>query len=399
MGGTTLAATALDCARRMVKGEGGRRGMAACPRGHGGGFGGVIGEKMMSDLEASVKLLADRVQQYGDTMTTEEAAKTSVILPFLQALGFDVFNPSEVIPEYTADAVGKKGEKVDYAVCIDGEIKILIECKGLTTQLETKELSQLFRYFTVTNAKFGILTNSRNFRFYSDIDEPNKLDKKPFFTFDILNYSQFDLAELKKFQKAAFDVNGILANAERLKYISAVKVYLSSQMEGPSDTFVRAVASEVHDGRITAKIRTTIAGAIKTAFKEVIRDSVQTRLSTALQSSSESEGDRASEQEERAEIVTTEEEIEGMMIIRAIVRDTIDGRRVGMRDAKSYCAILIDDNNRKPLARLHFNSQNKSLGIFFDGKKEERVPISELGDIYNHSEHLRATAKKYTQET
>lgn len=331
-------------------------------------------------------------------MTTEEAAKTSVILPFLQALGFDVFNPSEVIPEYTADAVGKKGEKVDYAISIDGEIKVLIECKGLTTQLETKQLSQLFRYFTVTKAKFAILTNGRNFRFYSDIDEPNKLDKTPFFTFDILNYSQFDLTELKKFQKAAFDVDGILANAERLKYISAVKTFLSAQMEEPSNSFVKAVASEVHEGRITAQVRTTVAGAIKTAFKEVIRDSVQSRLSTALQSSSESEGEAATEQEEQAEIVTTDEEIEGCMIIRAIVRNTIDGQRVGMRDAKSYCAILVDNNNRKPLARLHFNNKNKFLGLF-DGKKEERVPISELGDIYDHSEHLRATAKQYATDT
>ena len=183
-------------------------------------------------------------------MTTEEAAKTSVILPFLKALGFDVFNPSEVIPEYTADAVGKKGEKVDYAVCIDNEIKILIECKGLTTPLESKQLSQLFRYFTVTNAKFGILTNGQHFRFYSDIDEPNKLDKTPFFSFDILNCSQFDLSELKKFQKAAFDVDGILANAERLKSIMAVKAFLSSQMDEPSDKFVRALAREIHDGRV-----------------------------------------------------------------------------------------------------------------------------------------------------
>jgi hypothetical protein len=164
------------------------------------------GGKLMSDLESALKLLAERAEKHGASITTEEAVKTSIILPFLQALGFDVFNPAEVIPEFTADAVGKKGEKVDYAVCIDGEIKILVECKSLPTQLESKHLSQLFRYFTVTNAKFGILTNGRHYRFYSDIDEPNKLDKKPFFTFDLLNYSQFDLAELKKFEKSSFDI-------------------------------------------------------------------------------------------------------------------------------------------------------------------------------------------------
>jgi hypothetical protein len=350
----------------------------------------------MADLETAVKALAERVQQHEETIATEEAAKTSVILPFLQALGFDVFNPSEVIPEYTADAVGKKGEKVDYAIRIDGEIKVLIECKGLGTDLEDKQLSQLFRYFTVTKAKFGILTNGRNFRFYSDVDEPNKLDKKPFFQFDIVNHSQSDIAEIKKFQKSAFDVDSILANAEKLKYVSSVKSYISEQMEDPSDKFVRAVASEVHDGRITTQVRATVSDAMKTAFKEVVRDSVQARLSTALQTSSDESRSNDNDEGEKSEIVTTDEEIEGMLIIRAIVRDTIDGERVGMRDAKSYCAILIDNNNRKPLARLHFNSSRKYLGLF-DGKKEDRVYLSTLGDIYNHAEHLRATAKKYCQ--
>lgn len=98
-------------------------------------------------------------------MLPEEAVKTAVVLPFFQALGYDVFNPEEVVPEFTADAVGKKGEKVDYAIKIDDQIRILVECKPITTQLDKVHLAQLFRYFTVTSAKFAVLTNGRHFIF------------------------------------------------------------------------------------------------------------------------------------------------------------------------------------------------------------------------------------------
>lgn len=349
----------------------------------------------MASVEEAIQVLSRRVREHTETISTEEAAKTSIILPFLQALGYDVFNPGEVVPEFTADAVGKRGEKVDYAIRIDGEVKILIECKGLNTELEVKHLSQLFRYFTVTKAKFGLLTNGRIFKFYSDLEEPNKLDAKPFFVFDILNVNQAALAELKKFEKSSFDVEGILANAERLKYVSAVKNFLLEQLEAPSPDFVKVVASEVYDGRVTAHVREMIGSAIRSAFREIVRDAVETRLTDALKGDHQKEvEDEAGEVRLEGEIETTEEEIEGMLIIRGIVRNKISGDRVGIRDAKSYCAVLIDDNNRRPLARLHFNRSQKYIGLF-DGGSEERVPIDGLGDIYKYEDRLRATAEKY----
>ena len=86
-------------------------------------------------INAELEKLAERVRKFSETISTEEAAKTSIVLPFLQALGYEVFDPSEVVPEFTADAVGKKGEKVDYAIQLGGEIRILIECKGLGSGL------------------------------------------------------------------------------------------------------------------------------------------------------------------------------------------------------------------------------------------------------------------------
>ncbi|POH33871.1 MULTISPECIES: type I restriction endonuclease [Sinorhizobium] len=351
----------------------------------------------MSTIEESLRAISERVKSHSSTMATEEAVKTAVVLPFLRSLGYEVFDPTEVIPEFTADAVGKKGEKVDYAIKIDGEIRILIECKPISVTLEKKHLDQLYRYFSVTNAKFAILTNGRTFNFYTDLEAPNKLDTRPFFVFDVTDFNSGIVTELRKFEKASFDVSAILATAERLKYTSGVKQVISKLIEEPSEDFVRLVAGTVYEGRITAQVKEMLTGVVRTAFRDVIMDSVKNRLSSALADTEEVIEKIDEPVEEEPEVVTTEEEREGYMIVKAIVRDTIAPNRVVIRDQKSYCGILIDNNNRKPLARLHFNRSVKYIGLF-DGEAEERLIVDSLDQIYDHSDRLRATAKKYAGE-
>ncbi|WP_198650642.1 type I restriction endonuclease [Agrobacterium pusense] len=348
----------------------------------------------MSTIEESLRAIAERVKSHSSTMATEEAVKTAVVLPFLRSLGYDVFDPSEVVPEFTADAVGKKGEKVDYAIKIDNEVRILIECKPISVALDKKHLDQLYRYFSVTNAKFAILTNGRTFNFYTDLEAPNKLDARPFFVFDVTDFNAGIVTELRKFEKAAFDVDAILATAERLKYTSGIKQVISKLIEEPSEEFVRIVSAGVYEGRMTAQVREMLTGVVRTAFREVIMDTVKSRLSSALADTEEVIEKIDAPVEDEPEIVTTEEEREGYMIVKAIVRDTITPARVVMRDQKSYCGVLIDNNNRKPLARLHFNRSIKYIGLF-DGDAEERLIIDSLDQIYEHSDRLRATAKKY----
>jgi len=350
----------------------------------------------MSAIEESLKVIAERVREHFETMLTEEAVKTAVILPFLRALGYDVFNPAEVIPEFTADTVGKKGEKVDYAIRIDDEIRILFECKPITVELDQKHLDQLYRYFSVTNAKFAVLTNGRHFRFYTDLDAANKLDSRPFLNFDVTDYNQSTLNELKKFERASFNIDNILATAERLKYVSAIKQKIAEEIDNPSDGFVRLLCNDVYDGRITAAVMDNLRSVTKSAFREYISDSVKSRLSNALKTTTESDKQEVPDTlpDSESDIVTTEEEMEGFMIVKAIAREIIPADRIIMRDAKTYCAILVDNNNRRPLVRMHFNRTKKQLGLF-DERADERVNISCLDDIYSFSDRIKATASKY----
>lgn len=344
-------------------------------------------------IEEKLRILAERIKAHSSAMATEEAVKTAVVLPFFAALGYDIFNPSEVVPEFTADAVGKKGEKVDYAVQVDGKIRILVECKPISTVLDKVHLAQLYRYFSVTSAKFALLTNGRHFRFHTDLDEPNKLDPVPFLSFDLSDTHAGTLAELKKFAREDFDVEGILASAHRLKYTSAIKSQILAALEQPPEDLVRLVTAGLYDGRFTAAVRDQMTPLVKAAFREIVRDTVQSRLSSALADTEIVEPVVTAEPAVE-ETVTTVEEIEGFHIVRAIVRDVVQAKRVTMRDQKSYCGVLVDDNNRKTLARLHFNRSIKYLGLF-DGEKEERVRLETLDDIYDHAERLRATASEY----
>jgi len=148
-----------------------------------------------------IMAIAERIPQIIDSLETEEATKNALIMPFIQALGYDIFNPQEVVPEFVADVGTKKGEKVDYAIKQNGDVIILIECKQANANLNEANTNQLYRYFTTTKARIAILTNGVIYRFYSDLEEPNKMDQKPFLELDMTNIRDNLLDEVKKLSK------------------------------------------------------------------------------------------------------------------------------------------------------------------------------------------------------
>lgn len=359
------------------------------------------------DLIDKLRELSARIPKQLDIISSEEATKNALILPFINALGYNVFDPTEVTPELTADVGLKKGEKVDYAILRERKPVILIECKHHSADLGKVHASQLYRYFSVTEARFGVLTNGLTYWFYTDLEAANKMDSKPFFEFNMLDIREGAVEELKKFTKSAFDLDKILTTASELKYTREIRRILVELMQEPSDEFVKFIASKVYNGRMTQAVREQFTQLTKQAFKQVVNEQINERLKTALASDSASSSPTeitaanvGEPQEDTAAvdqstgITTTEEEIEAYHIIKAVLRELIDVRRVAMRDVQSYCGILLDDNNRKPICRLRFNSNQKYLGLF-DGGTEERVAIDHIDDIFQHSERLRNTVSRY----
>lgn len=349
------------------------------------------------DFKDSLKVLAERLQKAKKTIQTEEATKNALIMPFIQILGYDVFNPLEVIPEFVADIGIKKGEKVDYAIMRDEQPTILIECKSISEKLDIHS-SQLFRYFHTTSAKFAILTNGVEYRFYTDLNEPNKMDEKPFLSFEITKLNERTVNELKKFHKSYFDIDTIANTANELKYNREIKLILEKELEESSDDFIRLFASKIYTGKLTKKALEMFAPIVQKSFGDFIKEQVNERLKSAL--TKETEQDKQAEEEhieEESKIVTTEEEMESFLIVKAILRNTVDINRVHYRDVESYFGILFDDNNRKPICRIYLNTSNHYIGIIDEQKKETKHPIETLDDIYTYEEELRNIAKFYQE--
>jgi len=354
------------------------------------------------DFKDQIKQLGDRVLKLRDQVNTEEATKNAFIMPFIRELGYDVFNPLEVTPELVADIGMKQGEKIDYAIMQNGLPIILIECKHHAAPLNVNNASQLFRYFHTTKAKFSILTNGIEYRFYTDLVETNKMDEKPFFVFNITDIRDNQIEELKKFHKAYYDFDNIVNTASELKYTNELRALLTTEFANPSADFVKHFARQVYPGKVTEKILEQFTNLIKKSIQQNISDLITERLKTALtkedEVTKEQEALQAAADQQKADeskVITTAEELEGFMIVKTILRQKISAQRITYRDAQSYFAILLDDNNRKPICRLYLDGAKKYIVTFDENKKELKSEIFILDDIFKYESILMSTIDNY----
>lgn len=369
------------------------------------------------DFIDQLRVLASRISATKDLIQTEEATKNSMVMPFIQILGYNPFDPLEVTPELVADVGTKKGEKVDYAILRDGKPIMLFECKKAGGDLNINHAGQLFRYFHVTAARFGVLTNGLVYKFFTDLEHQNKMDEKPFLEFNILDFRERDVEELKKFAKSAFDVETILTTANELKYTRVIQNKLAEWMTNPPEEVVRLLAGDLIGNRqFRAALRDQFTPITKRAFEQLIGERINARLKGAMSPEAVSlvnlqtapsnaspapalaapEPPVAAAVDAQAQIDTSLEELEAFHLIKAILRETVSPKRIFIRDAQSYCAVLLDDNNRKPICRLRFNNAQKlRLGLFNANKEEEIVIIESVDDVFKFAEQLKATATAY----
>lgn len=351
------------------------------------------------ELYNQLKGLADKVEKLKDKIDTEESTKHAFTLPFINILGYDTFNPTEVVPEFTADLGLKKGEKVDYAIFQDGNPILIVECKHWKQNLNVHN-SQLFRYFHVTKTRFALLTNGIIYRFYTDLEETNKMDERPFLEFDITKLKESSVKEIEKFHKSKFDVSKIVDNASNLKYTREVKSLIDQELTEPSQDFVKLFANRAYGGRLTSKVMEEFTEIVSKAFNQTISEKVNDRLNSALSKEQEKQQaeNEVTDEEQKSKVDTTEEEMEGYQIVAAILRRKIGKDRIVHRDTQSYFGILLDDNNRKPICRLHLNSGTKYISLFDQEKKESREKIETVDDIYKFEKQLLDTIDYYDNE-
>lgn len=314
----------------------------------------------------------NRIERIKGSILTEEATKTSIILPFFQLLGYDVFNPYEFVPEYTADVGIKKGEKVDYAILINNEPLILIETKSVNTELSAKHTNQLVRYFSVTKAKLGILTNGIIYQFYSDLEEHNKMDTIPFLEINLSKIKKETAEELKRFQKDAFDIKGILSNAADLKYMTMIKNEIAEQFKNPSDQLVKVLINKnVYSGTKTQAVIDKFKLIIQKAFDEYINDTLTERLSSVISPDTTS----ISLPKETSENILTSEEKDALDFVKEMLNTSLDIKykktsrygymQLGESSTKWICRVYIRKDQH--LFTLHkFEDTNYECEYYFD---------------------------------
>jgi predicted type IV restriction endonuclease len=347
------------------------------------------------ELTIQLKALADKINQLKDRIETEESTKHAFVLPFINILGFDTFNPTEVVPEFTADLGLKKGEKVDYAIFQNNEPILIIECKNWKEKLSVHG-SQLFRYFHVSMTRFALLTNGITYQFFTDLDEKNKMDQKPFLEFEITNLKDNLVNEIAKFHKSNFDVDNIVSNASSLKYIQEIRKQINDELTNPSNEFVKLFANKVYGGRLTEKVMDEFKDLVHKGFNQFISEKINDRLNAALNKEAQKQQEDVVDTiDDESKIVTSEEEQDAFKIVIAILRRKLPIHRIVCRDTQSYFGILLDDNNRKPLCRLHLNGSKKYIGLFNNHKTEVRQVITTIDDIYLFEKELLETVGLY----
>ena len=360
-------------------------------------------------FEDDVKEFTKTIPAKLEHIDSEETSKIALITPFLRLMGYDTTNPAEVKAEYTADVGTKQGEKVDFAILEEGHPIIFIECKSATNELNTDNISQLFRYFSITDIQIGILTNGVEYKFFTTGEDNNRMDEKPFLDIDLLNLTKKDIKELEKFKKVNFDIDEVVSRADNLKYRNLIKKALLSEFENPSEEFIKVIGKQVYDGILTQNVKEKFGTIIAVAISEIINEKINKTLSDAVASNEEEQEDNnavEAEEEINEEVVTTELEKEAYFIVKSIASEIIDVNRVAMRDRKHYCNILFDDNQRFPIVRLYFNNANHLRVEFYDnitltkngGKIGDKIDIEDVSDLYGYKERIFNVINEYLSD-
>ncbi|MDU2694224.1 MAG: endonuclease [Clostridium sp.] len=351
------------------------------------------------DFNEKIRNFIDRIETIKDTLTTEEATKTALIMPFFQLLDYDVFNPLEFVPEYVADIGVKRGEKVDYAIIKNGKPIIIIEAKSVTDKLK-KHDTQLMRYFSVTEAKFAILTNGINYKFFTDLDHQNMMDEKPFLEINLLNATDNEILQLKKFAKNTFNLEAISSTASNLKYIDNINDRLKDELENPSDDFVRFMINDFYVGvknkNVVDKFRPIVQKALSQFATDFMNEKIQIALGENAATKLTSYKNSSSQSEKEQTKLITKEELEALEMIREILSDVVDKEDITYKSTKSYFGINYKNNSNNWICRLFLYRKNK-MGIHLPDENKDSIKydFDEINDLKDIKPLLEEIIKRY----
>lgn len=312
----------------------------------------------------------------------EEACKQGLILPFIQLLGYDIFDVDEVRPEHSADFSDKYKNRVDYAILKEDEAVIAIECK---LQVDKADRGQLKSYFNACKSvKLGILTDGLNYEFFADCDSPNMMDDEPFISFNFEEFAQGRIDDeqvkaISSFSKSEFDPDNVGAEAKKKVIFSSIINFLENNLQNPSEDFIRYLLSNAEgiNQKITRKVMEENTDIVKTAFQGFIDKRILDRVGLADK--------RLVKIEEKKE--ETQETVQMVPVPQSDIITT-DEEMYAFTYAKQRLAFLVDsDELYQGIDKIEWRDFKTTFTVFY---KKERS-----GKIFNFLENGDGTKSFY----
>lgn len=315
-------------------------------------------------LYEDLRQLSEQVKKRQSFIKGEEATKQALVLPFLHVLGYDIYDPTVMRPEFIADFAKKKSngqfEKIDYALYIKEQLGIFVECKSIESKPHDHD-GQLSRYFNATQSvRVGVLTNGLIYRFFTDLRAPNIMDEAPFYEFNILSFNERDAEALKPFTKDGFDSTTVQRYAEEVISMEKITTLVDELLRNPTEDFARFLLGTLNlvSGRITERVierfMPIVRKSVQSALLGMMTKSIQqeiapqepaviehTQLTPSNVANASAAAKEGSPAKEGAAIITTEEELDIFRIVSRLCSESTVKVPIKYKDTATYFGINI----------------------------------------------------------
>lgn len=340
----------------------------------------------MQNFVERIRRHAEHVANVGNHCSTEETTKQALILPLLDILGFSPFDPTRVKAEYAADFPGvKANERVDYALFCHGVPVMFIEAKAWAEKL-SNHAPQLSRYFNATpEVAVAAVTNGKEWRFFTDLNNKNVMDGEPFLTVDFFALDESQINRLYRFRHDEFQPDALRTLAEESIYLNAFTEVISSSLRESDTEFVRYVATRAGIQRqFNAKFLESIAPIVQQAVGRAVSNMVVTGLSAKPVPVAVEEVPTASASDPMADhvdpdnprIVTTYAERRLLEIVKDIVGADAD---LTGKDTESYYAVLFQGKVNRWLIRYHADRKIPSIQVSIPLDEARKREVARAG--------------------
>lgn len=319
-----------------------------------------------------------RIEKFGDDLDNEEITKDVLIRPMIQALGYDSSDPTQIKAEFSVTLPKGGRGRADYVIFHNGQPAIVMECKALGVPLDQKIQQQMLQYARALGAFAGIVTDGDTYLCFANVDDEDKIDSRCYHAMDLTDPQNDDEQALQLLSKARLFPKQLREQAAALMSVLDQEDLLSEVLNDP------VLSQEIFrlGGIEDSTQRDEESAATIDSLREMIERAVERVAGGDL---------------EVPKVVTTNEELDAHLLCKGMLHGVIEPHRVHFRDSKTYASVLIDDNNRKQICRLHFNGRQKYLGTFDADRQETRHAIEDIDDLLKFARAIRSTARRYAE--